>query len=350
MTRIDWIVLKRFTARLAITFVIFLGLFCLVESLNSSKMQALTLLGGPGLAVLGIVLSGLWSSIGALPVTVLIGTVAGVIDLQLRRELTVMQSSGQSIWRLFRAPLILVLVFAGAISIFGETTIISFNRSFLGQPANKGGATWIEQSGSDGDYVMHVQRATTTPPAIYGVEVYLAGLPSRDRIEAETAELREGTWYFPSATRYRPDVPARHLNKFSLSTGMSFGDLRLLASGTVDLTLPELLAAATADVRQDKARAETLTSLYRTFARPLMVIGSMLIGIAAAAGYRRNVRYGDTVLFAIVCGFVLFTVNEMAIRAGNSGVLAPILATAGPALVSLLVGITALLYSQDGKI
>ena len=97
-------------------------------------------------------------------------------------------------------------------------------------------------------------------------------------------------------------------------------------------------------------RAQTQTVLYWTFMRPILVIGSMLIGIAAAARYRRSVRYGDTVLFALICSFVLFTINEMAIREGQSGVLAPILAASGPAFVSVLIGITALLYAQDGTI
>ena len=76
----------------------------------------------------------------------------------------------------------------------------------------------------------------------------------------------------------------------------------------------------------------------------------MLIGFATASGYRRRINYGNVVLFGIVAGFVIFTVNEMATRAGSSGVLPPLAATAGPALVSILVGVTALLYSQDGAL
>jgi lipopolysaccharide export system permease protein len=97
------------------------------------------------------------------------------------------------------------------------------------------------------------------------------------------------------------------------------------------------------------SQAVTLTSLYRSFTLPVMILGSMLIGIAAASRYRRSVRYGDTVLFAVITGFVLFVVNEMAVRAGNAGVLAPIVAASGPAIVSVIVGMTALLYSQDGR-
>ncbi len=81
-----------------------------------------------------------------------------------------------------------------------------------------------------------------------------------------------------------------------------------------------------------------------------MVMGSMLIGFATASGYRRNVQYGSTVLFGIVMGFALFTINEMAVRAGNADVLPPLWAMAAPAFVSVIAGLTALLYSQDGTL
>ena len=97
-------------------------------------------------------------------------------------------------------------------------------------------------------------------------------------------------------------------------------------------------------------RAVSLTSLYRTLTRPIMILGSVLIGFAVASGYRRNVQYGTTVLFGIVVGFALFTINEMVVRAGNADVLPPLWAMAGPAVVSLLAGLTALLYSQDGNL
>lgn len=350
MNRVDWLVLRRILTRFAITFIVFFGLFALVETLNTQKIQRLSALGGPGLALLGVVLTGLRSSIGALPVTALIGTVAGVIDLQARRELTVMLSSGISIWRLIFAPVAAVFLLACGISIFGETSIITLNRTVLGQPANRQGPSWLEQVGTDGAYILRAERVSGSPPAIYNVEVFLASSPDRDRIIAPSAVLKPGHWEFGVATHYRPDSAPEILNAYTLPTATTLGDLRLKASGTVDLTLPELVAAAAIDVSQSDVRSVTLTSLYRTFTLPLMVVGSMLIGVAAAAGYRRNVKYADTVLFAIIVGFVLFVVNEMAVRAGNAGVLAPALATAGPALVSILVGVTALLYSQDGTI
>jgi lipopolysaccharide export system permease protein len=349
MRRIDWLVLRRIMLRITITVTIFFGLFALIESLNVQKMQVLSHMGGPALALLGIVLTGLRSSIGALPVTVLIGTVAGVIDLQLRRELTVIQASGLSIWRVMFAPVLLVFAIATVVSISGDSTIISLNRAYLGAAPSRSGPIWMEQKGPDGAYILRADRATANPPAIRGVEIFMTGTPQHERIFADSAKLQGGRWQFVGATRYAPDRPPQDLKDFSLATATTIGDLRLKASGTIDLTLPELLAAAATSMSDTDSQAVTLTSLYRSFTLPVMILGSMLIGIAAASRYRRSVRYGDTVLFAVITGFVLFVVNEMAVRAGNAGVLAPIVAASGPAIVSVIVGMTALLYSQDGR-
>ena len=43
-------------------------------------------------------------TIRTLSVTVLIGAIIGILDLQVRHELTVIKASGHSIWKIMRAP------------------------------------------------------------------------------------------------------------------------------------------------------------------------------------------------------------------------------------------------------
>ncbi len=81
-----------------------------------------------------------------------------------------------------------------------------------------------------------------------------------------------------------------------------------------------------------------------------MVAGSGASRLALGGTYRRRGDYGNAVLVGLIVGFVLFVVNEMATRAGNSQVIPPLAATAGPALLSILAGTTALLFREDGKL
>jgi lipopolysaccharide export system permease protein len=351
MSRIDWLVLRRVMARIFLTLAIFAALLGLVESLNTTKLRVLSSLGGPMLAAAGIVLSALRDSLGALPVTVLIGTIAGVLDLQARREFMIVQALGTSIWRIVWAPVLLVLVLTAIVSMGGDTLLIMGNRALPGEPINnQAGSTWLEQHNKSGDYVLHAERLTSDPPAVYGVTLYMTNSGERDRIDADRADLVHGKWTFAKATRYRLDAGAEELTNFSVDTQTTRGDLYIQATGARDLTLPELLKSAMSSFSDAELKANTETNLLRTLLRPLVVVGSVLIGFATAAGYRRRINYGNVVLFGIVAGFVIFTINEMATRAGSSGVLPPLAAAAGPAMVSILVGVTALLYSQDGTL
>jgi lipopolysaccharide export system permease protein len=350
MTRIDWLVFRRVLARIILIVVLFFALLSLVDSLNTTKFRMLSSFGGPPLAVAGIVLSALRYSIGVLPVSVLIGTIAGVLDMQARREFTIIQASGYSIWRIARAPLIAAILISGTISIGIDSVLIVGNRLMPGAPlSNEVSQAWLEQDGSDGHYLIEADRLTGTPPALSGVTVFLTDTPQRDRIEADTAELKSGHWLFKTARRFSLDKAVESLTDFKLATRTTAGDLNLRASGARDLTLPELIKAATSVLSDKEYRAVALTSLYRAFAMPVMVAGGMLLGFAVAAGYRRKLQYGNTVLFGIVMGFALFTINEMAVRAGNADVLSPLAAALGPGFVSVIVGVTALLYSQDGR-
>jgi len=74
-----------------------------------------------------------------------------------------------------------------------------------------------------------------------------------------------------------------------------------------------------------------------------------VIAFAFTAGYRRTNKYGGAVLYGIVLGFLVYVVTELAGRAGDAGVMNPVLASAGPALVAIVIGVTVLLNREDGR-
>ena len=105
MNRIDWVIVRRLLGSIGLTLSVMYGLVLLVESLSTSRFQALMTLGGPGTAVLAIAASAARWVIDTLALTVLVGAIAGLLNLQTTREMTVIKSSGISVWRLMRAPL-----------------------------------------------------------------------------------------------------------------------------------------------------------------------------------------------------------------------------------------------------
>lgn len=351
LNRIDSIVLRRVLARVGTVVVVFLGLMILVESLNTSRFATLSAVGGLPLAVLGMVVPAIRWSIGSLPITVLIGTMAAVLDLQGRQELTILKAVGYSLWRLIRVPVAVLFVLTAGASLLGESWTVSTDRSLSGGTSRSTRDIWLEQTGSSGPYILHADRArATAPPHLEGVRIFETSASPRAQYVAATAVLSLGHWTLSDGAIHRPDRAPEPFSSLDISTTTTLADLDLAVSKARDLTVAELLSAAVADVTSPELRAVSLTSLYRAFALPVMVVGAMLVAFALTARYRRRANYGGAMMQGLVVGFVLFTLNEMAIRAGNAQVITPLAATGGPAVVAVLVGLTALLFLEDGYV
>ena len=120
-------------------------------------------------------------------------------------------------------------------------------------------------------------------------------------------------------------------------------------SSVKDMTIYELAGALAARLNDPRLRAETATQFIRLLGLPASLCGSLVIAFAFTAGYRRTNKYGGTVLYGIVLGFVVYVVTEMAGRAGDAGVIQPVIAVLGPALVAIVAGATVLLNREDGR-
>jgi len=350
MNRIDWIILRRLAARIAVTVLVFFGLLCLVESLDTWRFETLSKIGGPLLALLAIVTGATRTLIGTLAVTVLIGTIIGVLDLQSRRELTVIKATGISIWRVLRAPL-LAAILLGILAAFVVAPLaINVNRGLpvsSARPSNE--AIWLEQTGADGPYILTAERARPSGTTLDRVTLFFTDVGNRSRIEALVARLTEGAWVLTDTVRYRADSPPEPLARVRVSTSTTSGDMQVRLTSARDLTFGELVNVVSQNVADPALRAAAFTSLLRLLALPGLLAGSVLIGFAFTSGYRRTNKYGGAVLYGVVLGFVVYVVTELANRSGYAGVLDPAFAAAGPAFVAIVIGLTVLLYKEDGR-
>lgn len=348
MSRLDWIVLRRIAARVGITYAVFFGIAALAVSLDIGRFQDLTRLGGPLIGISGIITSALRTVTSILPVILLIGTIIGVLDLQARRELTIIKSTGASIWRIARAPVLAAVLLGAFVGLVGQTAILQADR-YIDVGQTRGGAgVWLEQTGKDGDYVLTAARARSFGIKLEDITIFFTS-GDRQRIEAKSAELETGSWVLTDATRYRTEAAPEPLPTLRIATESSPGDMRVKMTSARDLTLPELLAAVGAQIADPGLRAGALTYLYGLLILPALLAGSVLMGFAFTSGYRRTNKYGGTVLYGIVLGFVVYVVTELATRSGVAGVLDPAFAALGPAFVAIVIGLTVLLFREDGR-
>jgi lipopolysaccharide export system permease protein len=181
------------------------------------------------------------------------------------------------------------------------------------------------------------------------VTVFLFDDGPVDRIIADEARLQSGHWLIAEGMGYRADAPPQRLTDLLLPTTSTPADLKVRLASTDDLTFFELGAALGTQLNDPILRNAVATRFMRLLTLPLLLAGSVLIAFAFTAGYRRSNKYGAAVLYGIVLGFVVFFVTEMADRAGSAGALDPTFAAVGPAFVAIVVGLTVLLYREDGR-
>jgi lipopolysaccharide export system permease protein len=347
LRQLDRIVMTRVAARIGVTIAVLFGLAILVESLDSSKFAIMQAAGGLPLAILAMVTAAARFCIGTLPVIVLIGTIAAVIDLQSRNELAILKASGASIWRIVRTPFIAVLIGGGLLSTVVDSWTITIDRTLPQTSRRTGGAMWLDQTDGTTRYIIHAKRTSSAAPQLRDLTVY--GWGERERIFAANATYEDGKWVLNDGSIYSALATPRAYIRHEIGTTMTRADLYLLLSRARDRTVLELLGLRRSDVSDPALRAIAQTSLYRAFMLPLVAGGSVLLAFALAGSYRRQRDYGGAILIGVIVGFIIYVVNELSTRAGNAQIISPLAATLGPAALSLLVGATALLFREDGR-
>jgi lipopolysaccharide export system permease protein len=350
---LDRIVLVRLASRIGLAMAIFFGLIVLVESIDPWRFNYLLGVGGLPLALLGLCVAAAQWLLRSLPLVVLVGAVIGITDLQGRRELTALKASGASIWRIMLAPAIALALFGLAITFVGEGLVTATNRALdASLPGDNGGLSsaglWLEQNDGSERYLLHAEHVVANGQQLQDVAIYLPDGLTEGRILGPSATLANGNWNLPTATRFRAGQAAETLTDFPQPTSMTPADLHLKLDSPDDMTFSELAASLGDHVSDTSLRNAVVTRFARLLTLPALLVGSLFIAFAFTAGYRRTNGYGVPVVYAILTGFVVFVVSEMADRAGSAGVLEPIFAASGPAFVAIIVGLTVLMYKEDG--
>lgn len=354
MTRIDRIIVARVFFRIFIVVLVIFSLIALVESLDSWRFKKLSEVGGPPLAILAIVTNATRWTIKTLPVTVLIGGILGVLDLQSRRELTIIRAAGISIWRVMAAPVLVLIALSLVVALYGETLNTQVNRTLNpSPPVNNSGLTagelWLEQSAGGQRYILQAGKLTQQGQHLYNVMLFFTEQGVSRRISAPEATLKPGAWVLHDALEMDLNGAPKPLGDFEIETGSTAADLKVQLGSTEDYTIFELAAVLSDSLTEPTTRAAATTRFLRLSSLPILLTGSLLIAFAFTAGYRRTNKYGSSILYGIVLGFVVFVVTEMGERAGSSGALNPIVAAIGPAFFAVTIGVTVLLYKEDGR-
>jgi len=297
----------------------------------------------------------------ALPFAVLFGSIIVYRSLSRSLELVIARSVGVSVWQ-FSAPPLIVTFLIGlfAVGVFNPVSahlkqisdaigieLLGTEQRVLLQSS---GDAWLRQDGVDGESVLHAKRSLDQGSRLFGVTAFTFTRQGRfaTRIEAEGAVLENGQWRLNKGQIFAPDEKPRDFATFYLSTYLTAEQIResFAAPDTVSFwdlgNYIDLAEKSGLNAYQYRMQYQTL------LARPLLLCAMVLI---AAIVSLKSARFGGAIpliLGGIGAGFVLYVVTEITEDLGGAGIVPPFVAAWAPGIIAGLLGISILLYQEDG--
>jgi lipopolysaccharide export system permease protein len=296
-----------------------------------------------------------------LPFAVLLGAVFAFSRMSRSHELVATRAAGISAWQFLTPPLLVAVA-------LGVVTMTAFNpmaSAFLAQYtrlearyihgqasqlAVSSTGLWLRQGDASHQSVVHALRVADQGVHLEEVIVFLyQGLDHyAGRIDAASAELRDGDWRLTDAWVSGADGLPKHHDVYDLPTELTPSQIQesFASPDTISFwELPRFIANA-----EGAGFSALRHRLYWYSLLALPLLFSAMVFMAASFSLRLARLGGTTqlVLAAVLSGFGVYFLGDVTGALGQSGILPTPLAALAPAAAASLLGMTLLFHEEDG--
>jgi lipopolysaccharide export system permease protein len=273
----------------------------------------------------------------------------------------IVRSAGVSVWQ-FLLPALLVAFAIGVfiVTIYNPVAAAMSSRfeqfdskylrgtsSLLAVSTN---GLWLRQADPNGQSVIHAQRVSELGLKLNDVVILLYGRDDlfKGRIDAKTAELREGHWDLRDVWVARVDDTPKHYDGFQQHTSLTNTDVMesFASPDTISFwDLPHFIATAEAagfSVRR------YLLHFYDVLATPVLLCTMVLLAAAFSLRVSRLGGIVQLMVGGVFSGFLLYFISDLSLALGVSGLLPPFLAAWTSSIVAMMLGLAVLFHLEDG--
>ncbi len=344
-----------------LVFVILLALIDLVEELQDFPNLPFT-------EVVEIVLLNIpHSNYEILPLVVILSSVALFVRLARSSELVVVRAAGRSGLRNLSGPL-MVAGLVGLITVTMFNPIVAAASKRYNDLVNlhRGGGTsvlaiaseglWLRQGSAEGQTVIHALHASSDVSVLYDtsfLEYSPTGEPMR-RINASTARLSGGEWHLRKAKVWdlakdgNPEATALEVKQMTLASALT-QDRILDSFGKPEYIpiwdLPDFIA----QLEEAGFSARRYSVWFQMeLARPLFLVALVMVAASFTMQHARLSNTGLSVMAAVMLGFGLHYIRNLAQILGESGEIPILLAAWAPPVASTFLAVGLLLHKEDG--
>ncbi len=293
----------------------------------------------------------------ALPFAVLFGAMISFLNLSRRLELVVARAAGVSAWQFVTPPLLVALAFGVFMATLYNPASTAMKRQadrieakLFGAGAGNSAGVWIRQKSIDGESVVHADGRDDSGPSLIHVQVFGfdANGAFAERIDAETATLKDGFWRLSDAKVVTPGFDTLTTGSYLLATTLTKADVAqaFIAPETASFwSLPALAAQtkrAGLDATGYSLRFQELLALPLTLAAMVLVAACFSLRFFRMGGVSKMVSGG------VAAGFVLYVATKLVSDLGGAGIFSVPVAGWSPAVIGCIFGVYVLLHQEDG--
>ncbi|MCH9807342.1 MAG: LPS export ABC transporter permease LptG [Alphaproteobacteria bacterium] len=290
-----------------------------------------------------------------------VGAISTLLFLSRKSELAVMRAGGMSAWQFLR-PGIVLAFFLGIFATTLYNPIAAGARDHaeqmfaeaFGREANllrsKSGESWLRQNGVDGQSVLTSAQASNQGLKLTIVTALLYDNDGQfiERIDAQTAELREGYWKLSDAWVAAPGrEPTKH-DTYLLSTYLTPERVQDALGTVISVSFWDLPGLIEVAEKADLSASKLHIQYESLLSRPLLCIAMVLLAATVSLRSFRSGGIQTMVITGMVGGLGFFLLAEVSRQIGVAGLVPPWAAVWLPILLVSLVSLTVLLHQEDG--
>lgn len=304
----------------------------------------------------------------AMPIIVMLAGLTFCVGLARSNEFVVTRAVGVSALKAMTAPALGAFVLGLAAMLFLNplSAFFSIYHDDLRETytnANRGAVSfsedgfWLRQKDLDGHTVIHAESANSRGTSLRGATALKFDDEGQlvSRLYSRTAILREGEWVFTNGKFWHTDRNTPNPE----STSETFEIRRF----DTDITPEQILEGYPkpqsvpiwdkwSTIRAiGEAGFSTLPHrihLNIELSRPLMLMAMMIIGAAFTLKNARMGNLGVSVFLALICGFSLYFLQNLAMTLGEAGEIPVFAAAWAPPLAAFLFAVGLFLRFEDG--
>lgn len=302
------------------------------------------------------------------PLVVLLGSMFTFLGMSRSSELVIVRASGVSALKMLVAPIV-VTITLGVIGVAAFNPILAatirktneIRAEYTGTGGNQLSISreglWLRQTDENSNFIIQARNSSRSGDVLYGVRFHEFSTEGDliRRIESPRAVLQSGSWKLINATEWR----FLDGNLFDPTEILPYPEIELPTDLTSDRILSSFAAPKTISVwnlpnfikQLDASGFSSVRHqvfLQSQYATPLLLVAMMFIGAAFSLRHARFGHAGIMALLAILSGFLLFAIKNVAESLGQAQEVPILLATWAPPLAAALFALAFVLHLEDG--